>query len=283
VCLWDNRWHKIACLDHPILGEEIPWLHQYNGDKITSHTSTPQPDKGKETASDQSINESNQRALDNQIRNSPMIIQRPLPSPTIAWTERYSCTYDPPAMVTQTSTEVEEKLATSFNKAFRRTDKGKETASEQSIDDSEQKALDKQIRNSPTVTQKPPLPPTPAWTKRYSREYDPPTMVTQTSSKVETKLAESFDKAFKRADEGTNSQLPEWRPYDGGGGPPDDGGGDGGGNGGGGNPPQGPPGGPPHGGDPAPAGPNLPPNLRPIPLARDTKPMGELPDVFSGD
>src|SRR5260370_38844671 len=27
VCLWNDHWHKIARPDHPILGEEIPWLH----------------------------------------------------------------------------------------------------------------------------------------------------------------------------------------------------------------------------------------------------------------
>ncbi len=125
-----------------------------------------------------------------------------------------------------------------------------------------------------------PLPsPTIAWTERYSCTYDPPAMVTQTSTQVKTKLAASFDKAFKRADEGEGSQPPEWRPYGGGGGPPDDEGG----HRWGGGPPQGPPGGPPHGGDPAPAGPNLPANLQPVPLAHDAKPMGELPDVFNGD
>src|SRR5260370_14279189 len=104
-------------------------------------------------------------------------------------------------------------------------------------------------------------------------------MVTQTSTEIEEKLATTFDKAFRRTDEGEGSQPPEWRPYGGGGGP--HGGGGGGDGGGGGNP--GPPGGPPAGGDPIPAGPNLPPNLRPVPRAHDTRPMGDLPDVFNGD
>src|SRR5260370_14336408 len=118
VCLWNNHWHKIARPNHPILGEEIPWLHTYNGNKPTLRTSPPQPNKGKETASEQSIDDSDQRALDDQIRNSPTVIQQNLPAPTPAWTKRYSEKYHPPTMVTQTSTEVEEKLATSFNKAF---------------------------------------------------------------------------------------------------------------------------------------------------------------------
>ncbi len=202
VCLWNNHWHKIACPDHPILGEEIPWLHNYDGDKPTSCASTPQPDKGKETTS------------------------------------------------------------------------------KKSIDNSDQKALDEQIRNSPTTAQRPPVPPKSAWTARYPQKYDPPTMVTQTSSQVETKLAESFNKAFRRTDKGEDSQPSEWRPYGGDGGPP----GGGGGNGGGGpSPPQGPLGGPPDGGDPVPARPNLPANLRPIPRAHDVKPMGELPNVFNRD
>ncbi len=41
VCLWNGHWHKIAHPDHPILGEEILWLHQYDGDKPTSRISTP--------------------------------------------------------------------------------------------------------------------------------------------------------------------------------------------------------------------------------------------------
>ncbi len=159
-------------------------------------------------------------------------------------------------------------------------DKGKETTSEQSIDDSDQRALDDQIRNSPTVIQKPLPAPTPAWKERYTQKYNPPTMVTQTSSEVETKLATSFDKAFRRTEEGEDTQTPEWRPYGGGGGPPGGGGGDGGE---GGNPGPALPGGPPGGGDPIPAGPNLPPNLRPIPRTHDAKPMGELPDIFNGD
>ncbi len=83
-------------------------------------------------------------------------------------------------------------------------------------------------------------------------------MVTQTISEVETKLAQSFNKAFKWTDEGGGSQPSEWRPYGGGRGPP---GGEGGDGGGGGGPPQGPPDGPPDGGNPVPARPNLPPNL----------------------
>ena len=90
VCLWNNHWHKIARPNHPILGEEIPWLHTYDGDKPTSRASTPQPDKGKETASKQSIDDSNQKALDEQIRNSPTITQKLSLPPTPAWTERYS-------------------------------------------------------------------------------------------------------------------------------------------------------------------------------------------------
>ncbi len=105
-------------------------------------------------------------------------------------------------------------------------------------------------------------------------------MVTQTSTQIEEKLATTFDKAFRRTDEGEGSQPPEWRPYDGGGGPP---GGGGGGGGGGGDPAPGPPGDPPGGGGPVPAGPNLPLNLRPVPRAPDTRPMGDLPDVFNGD
>src|SRR5258708_14413581 len=153
-------------------------------------------------------------------------------------------------------------------------------SSEQSIDDSNQRALNDQIRNSPTVTQQNLSAPTPAWTERYSEKYYPPTMVTQTSTEVEEKLATSFDKAFRRTDEGEGTQPSEWRPYSGGGGPPGGGGGNGGG---GGDPAPGPPGGPPAGGDPIPAGPNLPPNLRPIPRAHDAKPMGELLEVFNGD
>src|SRR5258708_35795342 len=144
-------------------------------------------------------------------------------------------------------------------------DKGKETASEQSIDDSDQKVLNDQIRNSPTVTQHSLPAPTPLWTKRYSEKYYPPAMVTQTSTQVEEKLATTFNKAFRRSDEGESSQPSEWRPYGLGGGPPGGGGGDGGGGGrnggGGGDPGPGPPGGPPPGGDPIPAGPNLPLNL----------------------
>src|SRR5258708_3446091 len=174
VCLWNDHWHKIAHPDHPILREEIPWLHTHDSDKPTPRASTPQPNKGKETAS------------------------------------------------------------------------------EQSIDDSDQKALDDQIRNSPTVTQKNLPPPTPSWTKRYSEKYYPPTMVTQTTSQTEEKLATSFDKAFRRTDEGESSQTPEWRPFSGRGGPPDGGGRDRGG----GDDPE-PPGGPPPEGDLVPAGPNL--------------------------
>ena|SRR5258708_3922914 len=106
-------------------------------------------------------------------------------------------------------------------------------------------------------------------------------MVTQTSSEVETKLATSFNKAFKQT-EGEEPQPPEWRPFQGGGGPP--GGGDGpGGPPGGGDGVGGPPGGPPGGPDPVPASPNLPANLRPVPQARDIKAMGELPNVFNRD
>src|SRR5260370_13475254 len=101
-------------------------------------------------------------------------------------------------------------------------------------------------------------------------------MVTQTTSEVETKLASRVDKACRRVDEGEDPHPSEWRPRGGGGGPP---GGRGGGGGGGGDLP----GGPPNEGDPIPAGPNLPQNLRPVPRAHDTKPMGELPDVFNGD
>ncbi len=119
MCLWNNHWHKIARPDHPTLGEEIPWLHQYDGDKPTSRTSTPQPDKGKETASNQSIDDSNQKNLDEQIRNSPTTIQKPLLPPKTAWMALYSQKYNPPAMVTQTSSEVETKLAADFDKAFR--------------------------------------------------------------------------------------------------------------------------------------------------------------------
>src|SRR5216684_505984 len=201
VCLWDDHWHKIARPDHPILGEEIPWLHTYDGDRPTPHTPTPQPDKGKETASEQSIDDSDQKALNDQIRNSPAVSQLNLPPPTDAWTKRYSKKYEIPAMVTQTSTEIQEKLTTTFDKAFRRTDKGEST------------------------------------------------------------------------------QPAEWRPHGGGGGPPGGGGGDGGG----GDPAPGPPGDLPPEGDPIPAGPNLPANLRPVPRAHDAKPMGELPDIFNGD
>ena len=119
MCLWNGHWHKIARPDHPILGEEIPWLHQYDGDKPTSCISTPQPDKGKETASDQSIDDSDQKALDDLIRHSSTITDQSLPAPTPSWTKRYSEKYYPPNMVTQTSTEIEEKLATTFDKAFR--------------------------------------------------------------------------------------------------------------------------------------------------------------------
>src|SRR5260370_24185650 len=121
VCLWNNHWHKIARPDHPILGEEIPWLHTYDGDKPTTRVSTPQPDKGKETASEQSIDDSDQKALDSKIRNSPTVIQQPIPPPPPAWIACYSSKYDPPTMVTQTISEVEAKLASSFDKAFKRT------------------------------------------------------------------------------------------------------------------------------------------------------------------
>src|SRR5258708_25260697 len=103
-------------------------------------------------------------------------------------------------------------------------------------------------------------------------------MVTQTATKIQEKLATTFDKAFRRTDEGEGSQPPDWRPHGGARGPPGGGGGDGGG----GDPAPGPPGGPPED-HPIPAGPNLPPNLRPVPRAHDAKPMGELPDVFNAD
>src|SRR5258707_15110007 len=51
-CLWNAHWHKLACPDHPILGEEIPWLHPYDGKKQTLCASPPILDKGKETASE---------------------------------------------------------------------------------------------------------------------------------------------------------------------------------------------------------------------------------------
>src|SRR5216684_9300897 len=75
VCLWNDQWNKIARPDHPILGEKIPWLHTYDSDKPTMRISTPQPDKGKETASEQSIDDSDQKALNDQIRNSPTVSQ----------------------------------------------------------------------------------------------------------------------------------------------------------------------------------------------------------------
>src|SRR5258708_32346654 len=103
VCLWNDHWHKIACPDHPILGEEIPWLHTYNSDKPMPCTSTPQPDTGKETTSEQSIDDSDQKALADQISNSPTVIQKPLLVPTPVWPERYTQKYDPPTMVTQPS------------------------------------------------------------------------------------------------------------------------------------------------------------------------------------
>src|SRR5258708_2573632 len=116
VCLWNDHWHKLARPDHPTLGEEIPWLHNYDGEKPTPRTPTPQPDKGKETASEQSIDDSDQRLLDTQIRNSsPTISQLNLPLPTDAWIKRFSTEYTPPTMVTQTSTEIQEKLATTFD------------------------------------------------------------------------------------------------------------------------------------------------------------------------
>src|SRR5260370_40896984 len=118
VCPWNDHWHKIARPDHPILGEEIPWLHTYDGDRPTPRTPTPQPDKGKETASEQSIDDSDQKALDDQIRNSPTVSQLKLPPPTDAWTKRYSEKYIPPTMSTQTSTEIQEQLATTLDKAF---------------------------------------------------------------------------------------------------------------------------------------------------------------------
>ena len=119
MCLWNDHWHKLAHPNHPILGEEIPWLHQYDGDKPASRIPTPQPDKGKETTSDQSIDDSDQKALDEQIRQSPTTIQKPLPTPSSAWKTHFALAYDPPTMVTQTSSEVKTKLATSFDKVFR--------------------------------------------------------------------------------------------------------------------------------------------------------------------
>src|SRR5258708_25585705 len=110
VCLWNDHWHKIARPDHPILGEEIPWLHTYDGNRPMLRTSTPQPDKGKETTSEQSIDDSDQKALNDQIRNSPTVTQQNLPAPTPSSPKRSSAKYYPPTMVTQTSTEIEEKL-----------------------------------------------------------------------------------------------------------------------------------------------------------------------------
>src|SRR5260370_8528475 len=63
VCLWNDHWHKIACPDHPILGEEIPCLHTYNGDKPTTRISTPHPDKRKETPPHQPIHPPPQTTL----------------------------------------------------------------------------------------------------------------------------------------------------------------------------------------------------------------------------
>ncbi len=95
--------------------------------------------------------------------------------------------------------------------------------------------------------------------------------MTQMILETKTKLATSFNKAFKRADE-EGLLPPKWKLFQGGGGPPGGGppgsGGDGSG---------GPPGGPDRG------NPNLPANLQPVPRANDTKAMGELPDVFNGD
>ncbi len=99
--------------------------------------------------------------------------------------------------------------------------------------------------------------------------------MTQTILETKTKLATSFNKAFKRANE-EGLLPPEWRPFQGGGEPP--GGGPlGSGRGGLGGPPGGLPRGL-DGGDP-----NLPANLQPVPRANDAKVMGELPDVFNRD
>ncbi len=122
VCLWNGHWHRLACPDNPILGDEIPWLHRYNGDKPTSHAPTPQLNKGKETASDQSIDDSDQKTLNKQIRQSPTDIQTPLPAPSSAWKTCFALKYNPPATMTQTSSETETKLAMSFDKAFKRAD-----------------------------------------------------------------------------------------------------------------------------------------------------------------
>ncbi len=125
--------------------------------------------------------------------------------------------------------------------------KGKETASDQSIDNLDQKTLNEQIRQSPTDIQTPLLAPSSTWKTRFALKYNPPATMTQTSSETETKLAMSFNKAFKRANE-EGLPPPEWKPFQGGGGPP---GGEppgrgppGSSRGGLGGPPGGPPGGP---------------------------------------
>src|SRR5258708_36777071 len=84
MCLCNNHWPRLACPDNPILGDEIPWLHRYDSNKPTSRAPTPQPDKGKETTSDQSINDLDQKTLNEQIRQSPTNIQTPLPAPNSA-------------------------------------------------------------------------------------------------------------------------------------------------------------------------------------------------------
>src|SRR5258708_3778567 len=124
VCLWNDKWDRLACADNPILGDKIPWLHRYDSNKPTSCIPTPQPDKGKETTSDQSINDSDQKNLNEQIRQSPTDIQTPLPAPSSAWKTCFALKYDPPAAMTQTISETETKLAMSFNKAFKRADEG---------------------------------------------------------------------------------------------------------------------------------------------------------------
>ena len=122
MCLWNDHWHRIARPDNPILGDEIPWLHWYDSNKPASRTPTPQPNKGKETASNQSIDDLDQKTLNEQIRQSPTNIQTPLPAPSSAWKTHFTLKYDPPATMTQMISETETKLTTSFDKAFKRAD-----------------------------------------------------------------------------------------------------------------------------------------------------------------